>query len=277
MSQMMMQAAATMNQLQHKLDIIGNNMANSQTTGYKSRQADFSSLLFQQVNNLTDPANAEGRLTPDGIRIGSGAKLGSVNNDLRLGSIKETGRVLDVAITEDNYLFQVQVNQNGLEETLYTRDGSFYLSPVNNNEDLLLTTSDGNPVLGQDGPIVLAEGFDAISIRENGEILVTRGGQQAVEGRLAMVEAVRPRLLEAAGQNLFRLPAMENPGFNVNEVIQAIDPNAAILQSGALEQSNVNLSKEITDLIKAQRSYQFNARTISMGDQMMGLVNQLRS
>lgn len=277
MSQMMIQAAVTMNQLQQKLDMIGNNMANSQTTGYKSRQADFSSLLFQQVNNLTDPANAEGRLTPDGIRVGSGAKLGSTNIDLTLGSIKETNRVLDVALTQDNHLFQILVNQNGQEETLYTRDGSFYLSPVNNNQGLMLTTSDGNPVLGQNGPIVLAEGFDAISIRENGEIVVTRDGQEAVEGRLTIVEAVRPRLLEAAGQNMFRLPDMGNLGFDADEVIQEIDPNAAVLQSGALEQSNVNLSKEITDLITTQRSYQFNARTISMGDQMMGLVNQLRS
>ncbi|WP_067728575.1 flagellar hook-basal body protein [Oceanobacillus damuensis] len=277
MSQMMIQAAVTMNQLQQKLDLIGNNMANSQTTGYKTRQADFSSLLFQQVNNLSDPANAEGRATPDGIRIGSGAKLGSTNIDLKLGSIVETGRVLDAALLQDNHLFQIQVNENGQEETLFTRDGSFFLNPVNNNEDLMLTTGDGNPVLGQNGPIVIAEGFESIDIRENGEVIVTRGGQTAVEAQLAVVEAVRPRLLEAAGQNLFRLPDMEDLGFEAGEVIQATDPNADILQNGALEQSNVDISQQMADLILTQRSYQFNSRTISMGDQMAGLVNQLRS
>ncbi|HLR81379.1 MAG TPA: hypothetical protein VK119_12575 [Bacillota bacterium] len=65
-------------------------MANSQTSGYKSRQAEFSSLLYQQINHMADPENAEGRITPDGVRVGSGAKLGSTNVDLSLGSIKNT-------------------------------------------------------------------------------------------------------------------------------------------------------------------------------------------
>src|SRR5690625_1469890 len=90
MSRMMIQAAVTMNQLQNKLDLIGNNLANSQTTGYKSRQTEFSSLLFQQINNLTDQANLVGRETPDGLRVGSGARLGSINTDLSLGSFTET-------------------------------------------------------------------------------------------------------------------------------------------------------------------------------------------
>ncbi|WP_010648312.1 flagellar hook-basal body protein [Oceanobacillus massiliensis] len=277
MSQMMMQAAVTMNQLQQKLDLIGNNMANSQTTGYKTRQADFSSLLVQQVANLNDPANADGRLTPDGIRVGSGARLGSTNIDLSLGSLVETGRTLDAALLEDNHLFEILVSENGQEETRYTRDGSFYLSPVNNNQDLMLTTSDGNPVLGQNGPIVIAEGFDAIDIRENGEIAVSRGGQTAVEAQLSVVEAVRPRLLEATGQNMFRLPDTETLGFDEAEILQATNPNAKVLESGTLEQSNVDIAQQMTDLTIAQRSYQFNSRTISMGDQMMGLVNQLRS
>lgn len=277
MSQMMIQAAVTMNQLQQKLDLIGNNLANSQTTGYKGRQADFSSLLIQQVNNLSDEANAEGRLTPDGIRVGTGAKLGSTNIDLTHGSILETGRVLDTALIQDNHLFQIQVNEKGQANTLFTRDGSFYLTPVNNNEGLMLTTADGNPVLGQNGPIVIAEGFDSIAIRENGQMVVSRGGQQAVEAQLTVVEAVRPRLLEAAGQNMFHLPDTENLGFDATEIIQATDLNANVLQSGALEQSNVDVGQAMADLMVAQRSYQFNSRTISMGDQMMGLVNQLRS
>ncbi|WP_339226546.1 flagellar hook-basal body protein [Oceanobacillus sp. FSL K6-2867] len=277
MSHIMNQAAVTMNQLQQKLDIIGNNMANSQTTGYKSRQAEFSSLLFSQINNLSARENAEGRLTPDGIRIGSGAKIGSVGNDLTLGSISETGRALDAALTRENYLFQIQVDQNGQNETLYTRDGSFFLSPVNNNEAVMLTTGDGHPVLGQDGPIVLSDGFDSIALRENGQIVVTRGGQDAVEAQVQVVQAIRPTILEAAGENMLRLPDLNNLGYEMNEIIEEVGVNENMIQSGALEQSNVDLSKQMTDLIMTQRSYQFNARTISMGDQMMGLVNQLRS
>lgn len=272
----MIQAAVTMNQLQNKLDLIGNNLANSQTPGYKSRSADFSSLLFQQINNMKDPANAEGRLTPDGVRIGSGARIGSTNINSAVGSIKETGRGLDVALLEKNHLFQVQVTDNGVTETRYTRAGAFYLSPVNNNQDVMLTTSDGNPVLGENGPIVIPAGFDSISISDNGQISVTRGNDTLEAGRLSIVEAVRPRLLEATGENLLRLPDLQELGYNQNEIIQATNPNDTLVKSGALEHSNVDISKEMTDLIITQRSYQFNARTISMSDQMMGLVNQLR-
>lgn len=273
----MIQAAVTMNQLQNKLDLIGNNMANSQTTGYKTRQADFSSLLFQQIDNLNSPANAEGRLTPDGIRIGSGARLGATNINLEHGSLVTTDRVLDTALIGENQFFQIQVTENGNTETRYTRDGSFYLNPINNNQDVILVSSDGNPILGENGPIVIPEGFEAITILENGQIVIQRGGQEEIAGTIAVVEAVRPRLLETTGQNMFRLPDLAQLGYNLGDIIQDTAPNADVLESGTLEQSNVDIAEQMSDLILAQRSYQFNARTISMGDQMMGLVNQLRS
>ncbi|QKY70457.1 flagellar hook-basal body protein [Lentibacillus sp. CBA3610] len=276
MSRSMIQAAVTMNQLQNKLDIVGNNMANSQTTGYKTRQADFSSLLFQQIDNMTDPANAEGRLTPDGVRVGSGAKLGSVNIDLSPGTIQETARTLDTALLENNHVFQIQVTENDVTETRYTRDGSFYLSPVNDGEDVMLTTKDGHPVLGENGPIVVAEGFDDITIQPNGQISIQRGNVNENVGNLAITEVIRPRLLESAGDNAFRLPDTDELGFDFAEIMQPVDLDGDILKSGALEQSNVDLASQMTDMITAQRSYQFNARTISMSDQMMGLVNQLR-
>ncbi|WP_077318490.1 flagellar hook-basal body protein [Virgibacillus proomii] len=276
MSRTMIQAAVTMNQLQNKLDVIGNNLANSQTTGYKNRQANFSSLLFQQMNNLTDPRNAEGRLTPDGIRIGSGAKLGSINSNMQLGALRNTDRALDTALLDANHLYQVQVIENGVTETRYTRDGAFYLSPVNNNQQVMLTNSDGNPVLGINGPIVIDEGFDDITLLPNGEIRVTRGATTEIAGRIAVVEAVRPHLLEATGENLFRLPNLVELGFNIAEIIQPVGENEQILKSGTLEASNVDMSQEMSELIMTQRAYQFNARTISMSDQMLGLINQLR-
>ncbi|SES87424.1 flagellar basal-body rod protein FlgG [Oceanobacillus limi] len=273
MSRMMIQAATTMNQLQNKLDLIGHNLANSETTGYKNRTAQFSSLLVQQLNNMNDPANAEGRLTPEGIRVGSGAKLGAISNDLSLGSIKETGRSLDVALLEENHLFQVEVTENDVTETRYTRDGSFYLSPVENNQ-VMLTTKDGHPVLGPNGArIVFADGFDSISISENGEILAKRGDQMENVGELETVEAVRPRVLEATGDNNFRLPNLDELGYDLNDIIQLAAPS---MKSGALETSNVDIGNQMNDMILTQRSYQFNARTISTTDQMMGLVNQLR-
>lgn len=270
---MMIQAAVTMGQLQNKLDVIGNNMANSQTTGYKGRQSEFSSLLFREINNLSDPKNAEGRLTPDGIRTGTGARLGGISIDLRPGSIKNTERALDTALTEKNTMYQIQTSKDGQTEVRYTRDGAFYLSPVNDDE-MMLVNSEGDPVLGENGPIVLQNGFQQMDINEQGEIIVTRNGQTETAGRLAIVEAVRPRMLEAVADNLFRVP--DGSEANLEEILRPLGANEKAVQNNALEQSNIDISEQMSDLLTAQRSYQFNSRTISMGDQMNGLVNQLR-
>lgn len=277
MSRMMIQAAVTMNQLQNKLDLIGNNLANSQTVGYKSRQSEFSSLLFQQLNNLTDDANAVGRETPDGLRVGSGAKLGAVNTDFSIGSFTETGRSLDVALIKKGTFFQIEVTEDGVTETQYSRDGSFYLHPMPGGQDVVLTTADGHPVLGKSGPMIITDGFDSIDIQSNGQVLVQRGNQTEIAGSLAVVEAVRPQLLEAVGQNAFRLPNLEQLGYNVNEIIQDIDTLGNLVKSRSLENSNVDIAKQMTDMMMIQRAYQFNARTISMSDQMSGLINTLRT
>ncbi|UFT98904.1 flagellar hook-basal body protein [Radiobacillus kanasensis] len=273
MSRVGYQASVTMGQLQKKLDLIGHNMANANTSGYKSRQADFSSLLFQQIDNLNSPANAQGRLTPDGIRIGSGAALGHTNTNLQVGNVQTTGRALDVALLDESQWFQVNVTEGGATETRFTRSGAFYLSPINDTH-VMLTNQDGQPLVGENGPIVLADGFDSIEITSTGQIQVTRNGQRQVEDQLSIVSITNPRLLEASGDNNFRLP--DNAGINPAAIVQNLNPGEVQLKSGALESSNVDLANQMTELMTTQRAYQMNARSISMNDQMMGLVNQLR-
>ncbi|TQS72185.1 flagellar hook-basal body protein [Ornithinibacillus gellani] len=277
MSRTMIQAAATMNQLQNKLDLIGNNMANSQTAGYKSRQAEFSSLLYQQINNMQHPANMDGRTTPNGVRVGSGAALGSIRSDLTLGSVNQTGRGLDIALLQPQHFLQVQVQaDDGQMETHYTRDGALYLSPTADQTAVTLVTSEGNPILGVNGPIVIPDGFEDISIDTNGSIHIYRNGMEQTVGQLALVEAVQPHLLEAVEHNRFRIPVIDGAPYDVNQLMQAVQPVTNVLESGALEQSNVDLSEQMTEMLMTQRAYQFNARTISMSDQMLGLINSLR-
>lgn len=268
------QAAVTMNQLQQQIDMIGHNLANSQTTGYKSRQAEFSSLLFQQINNLSDPENARGRRTPDGIRLGTGARLGAINSDLSLGAIKTTDRDLDVVLLNKNHYFQIQVEENGEQEVRYTRDGSFYLQPV--GDEVVLVTKDGHPVYGATGPIRFANNFDSIQIADDGSVSVRRGSQEEYVGTIAIAEINRPRILETTGDNLFRLPNLAELGLNFDDIVQAPMNINSLVQSGKLEMSNVDIADQMTQLINAQRSYQFNARTITMADQMQGLINQMR-
>ena len=271
----MNQATTTMNQLQKQLDIIGNNMSNSSTTGYKSRQAEFSSLLFQQINNMNHPENQTGRLTPNGIRTGLGARLGAVNVNNALGSLNQTDRDLDAALLNENHFFEIQGNAG---EALFTRDGSFYLQPVNNNTEVELVTKNGDYVLGSDGnPIRFASTeIDGIQIEEDGTIMVTRGQQTENVGKISIVSIDNPRILEADGDNNFRLPNEDESGLGYADVVGAVNTGGKLLQSGALEMSNVDISNQMTDLISAQRSYQMNARSISTADDMQSLVNQLR-
>jgi flagellar basal-body rod protein FlgG len=273
MNRSMIQSAVTMGQLQKKLDLIGNNLSNSETTGFKSRSADFSSLLYQQIDNQSHQTVEAARSTPEGIRIGSGARLGHTNIDLAQGSLQNTGRDLDVALLEDNHLFELRVPTESGEESHFTRAGNFYLNPVNDGQ-LMLTDTNGYPVTGEDGEnILLDDNMQNISIDNQGSILVTRGNEQFVEGRLNVTEAVRPRMLESVGDNRFRIP----DGIDPQGLLEGVQPTEVQLQAKTLEGSNVDISKQMTEMLMAQRAYQFNAKSISTGDQMMGLVSQLRS
>lgn len=269
---MTFQAAVTMGQLQNRLDMIGNNIANVNTTGYKSRDASFSSLLSQQIDLEAQGA----RLTPDGLRVGSGAKLGSVSLNLSQGSLQQTDRALDVALLNENHLFQIAVEENGILETRYTRSGNFYISPVEGNQ-IMLVTADGHPVLSEGGePIILGDNMEELKVEENGEILVTRNGVQLAEAQLGIIEVARPGLLEAVGDNNFRFSEETLGNYPFNEIAVNVGAADVQMQSGALEASNVDLAKQTTAMLETQRAYQFNARSLSMHDQMKGLINQLR-
>lgn len=277
MSRMNIQAAVTMGQLQNKLDLIGHNVANLNTSGYKAQSANFSSLIYQNIDNLRDQAaNAPGRQTPHGIRLGSGARVGHTNINLSTGSLNVTNRGLDIALLRDNHLLQIEVTENGNTETRYTRDGTLYLQPIDGGQ-VMLSTSDGHPVIGQTGgAIIFDDNMEDIRINEVGQIVTLRGGTEFVEGGLALVEAVRPQFLQSAGKNLFRLPDLTDTTYVAEDIVTAVGQFDNEIQSGTLEQSNVDLASQMAELLQTQRAYQYNARTITMHDQMRGLINQLR-
>ncbi|PKR77766.1 flagellar hook-basal body protein [Halalkalibacillus sediminis] len=273
----MLTAATTMNQLQSRMDLQSNNLANLNTYGYKGRQSNFSSLLFQQVDNIQGNDADSPRLTPEGIRQGAGSRLAHTNMNMNVGTLQTTERELDVAIQDRNRFFVVNAQvENGETEQRFTRSGNFYLQPINGGEQSMLTTSEGNPVAGQNGPILIDEGFDGIRLTDQGGVEVTRNGQTAVEGNLQVVDIERTRGLEPVGANSYRLD-LEGLGVPADELVAAVAPAEANLAPGALEASNVNFGQEMTSLIESQRAYSFNAQAIRMGDQMMGLIGSMRS
>lgn len=270
------QANSAMSALQKKLDTIGHNLANSNTHGYKARRVEFQSLLKQHMNNLNDPVNTVGRETPVGLRLGTGSRVGSTNNNLALGAMQRTDRPLDTMLLQPNHFYQVRVQQGQTDEIRYTRSGNFYLSQTGNGNDVRLVTSDGNTVYGENGPIEFAGDFDDIQINSRGEVWARYGDNEVLVGRLAVVEITRPRLLEAVGENLFRLPNLEDLGYAFNDIVQPIENADGIIQNNVLEMSNVQIQDEMVEMINAQRAYQLNARSITTADQMQGLINQLR-
>ncbi|TYS17873.1 flagellar hook-basal body protein [Rossellomorea vietnamensis] len=277
MNRTMIGATNTLNQLQKQMDVIGHNLANSETNGYKRREAMFSELLVQSVNNQRDERDLNGRLTPAGIRQGAGAKLGQSEINLTQGALKSTGRNLDFALTAGNQFFKVLVQGEDGAEVRYTRDGAFYANPIGNGEVMLVN--------GQ-GHAVLDENDNFITFNENakGEDIILRdSGQLTIGGlpfNLGVVSLEKPQFMEQIGQNLLGLPQnLEGLGVNQDEILTnmngALRNNIGLSQS-SLEGSNVDIGKEMTDMMNVQRAYQFQSRSISMADQMMGLVNGIR-
>ncbi|MFT8930662.1 MAG: flagellar hook-basal body protein [Sporolactobacillus sp.] len=269
----MMSTAVTLSQIQQQLATVANNIANVGTTGYKSRNATFSDLLVQSINNITpgeDAIDKANRLTPDGIRVGSGAKVGDTQLDTSEGTLEETGDPLDMALTNDQQYFTVRLNG----ATAYTRAGDFNTEPDGTGQ-LRLLTKNGQAVLGADGqPIDLPSGYKSLAISSNGSITATMpNGAEVAAGRLGIVQISRPQLLQSQGNALYTLPNLANLGVGLNQVAQ-LATNGSVVQ-GKLEGSNVNLTDEMTNLIDLERNYQMNAQSITMSDQMSGLINGL--
>jgi flagellar basal-body rod protein FlgG len=271
MNRSLITATNTMTQLQKQLDNISHNIANINTTGFKRRETNFQELLVQQFNNQPIDRNEIGRLTPNGIRQGVGAKVSHTSLQLAQGSITTTERALDVALLKENQFFEVEVDG----QTRFTRDGSFSLSVLPDGA-LQLVTSEGFPVLSETGPIIFNEGYNGFTISDNGQLNVQYPNGTSDVFNLSVVEIKRPQLLQSAGNNVYSLPNLQDLNLGQADVFAAIERNDISAMQGALEQSNVELQKEMTDLINTQRSYQFNAKSISIADQMMGLINGIR-
>lgn len=264
----MIASSVTLGQLQHKLDTVGNNLANLDTPGFKRRETSFSDLLVQQMNNL--PRTEDNRLTPPGIRSGTGAAVSGTTLRLELGTMKQTDRSLDLALTEPEYFFQVV--HNG--ETHYTRDGSFYFSESRPGF-LNIVTADGAHLLGTDGPIEIPAEHKSVTITNNGQIQVTLQNDQTYNaGQLELANVHRPQYLQAVGNNRFAGPDA-NAGVALADVLETVD-GVPIVQQGALEMSNVNVADEMNSMIEMQRHFQLGARSLTISDEMMGLVNRIR-
>ncbi|GIN63018.1 flagellar hook-basal body complex protein FlhP [Robertmurraya siralis] len=280
MNRTMITATNTLAQLQKQMDVISHNMANIDTNGYKRREATFTELIYQQFNNQRRAQAEVNRLTPNGIRQGTGAKLAQIQLVMTQGNIKPSDRFLDTALTKEGQLYKVLVQTDAGAEIQYTRNGAFYLSPISENE-LALVTADGHSIVDENNnPIYINADAKDFTIDSMGQMTVTMNNGLPQVFNLGVVQVDKPQFLIAKGNNLYGLPTnFDQLNVGIDDILtDLVGPlrTEIGIQQGALESSNVDMAKEMTDLINTQRAYQFQSRSVSIADQMMGLVNGIR-
>ncbi|MBW8349964.1 flagellar hook-basal body protein [Bacillus sp. IITD106] len=276
MNRSMTTATNTLSQLQKQFDMISNNIANSGTNGFKRRDVSFADMVFQEINNQPSRENEIGRLSPHGIRQGVGAKISKSTIVLNQGPLQNTGRSLDFAFTSEHQFLKVRVQDDSGTHMRFTRNGALYVTPSGNNQ-LMLVTQDGHAVLDQNNnPVIFSDQFNRFTITNQGTFQAS-GEQGQANINLGVIALNKPQYMEQKGDSLIGLPDNNtvNPAIVYTD-LTGPERNTIAMQHQALEASNVDLSKELTDMMNVQRALQFQSRAITVSDQMMGLVNGIR-
>ncbi len=243
---------------QTRMSVISNNLANTNTTGFKQDRASFEDLLYQQVRQPGGASSAQTQL-PTGLQLGTGVRVVATAKNFEQGGQQQTGRALDVMVNGRGF-FEVMMPDG---TSAYTRDGSFKI-----NAQGELVTNSGYAV--QPG-IQIPEGAQSLTIGSDGTISVQMAGEAAsVEiGSLTLTDFINPAGLQAKGENLYLETTASGPAQNGTPGLNGL---GGVVQ-GALEGSNVNVVEELVSMIETQRAYEMNAKAISTTDQMLGYLN----
>jgi flagellar basal-body rod protein FlgG len=245
-----------------RITAISNNLANANTTGYKSQRVNFADLFYRQVKPVGMSAQGDNRV-PNGIQLGTGVRTVSTARNFGDGALEKTERPFDIAIQNGHGFFQVRLRDN---ETGYTRDGSFTL-----NEDGLIVDSNGNIL---EPEITINPQATDISISPDGEVtgLLPEQTERAIFGEIELAAFVNPAGLMAIGDNLF----LETEVSGEAVVGAPAEDGRGQLVQRALESSNVELVREMVDMIQTQRAYEINSQVIQTSNEMMQTIGQLR-
>jgi len=261
MMQSLYTASTGMLGMQTQIDVTANNIANVNTMGFKKGRAEFADLMYQTME-YAGTATSESTKSPTGIEVGLGVRSTSVNKVFSEGALKQTDNELDIAITGKGF-FKMEL-PDGTE--VYSRNGAFKV-----DDNGTIVNSDGYKLVPE---IVIPSDATNISIGTDGTVSVIQAGQtQATQiGQITTTNFVNPAGLHSMGDNLYvetdssGQPVEGTPGLD----------GLGVLRQGFVEQSNVELVVELTDLITGQRAYDSNSKVITTSDEMLQTVNQLK-
>ena len=246
---------------QTNLDTISNNLANVNTTAFKTQRSEFQDIVYQTLR-ASGAATSGSISTPSAIQVGLGSKFTTNMQVMTQGAMLQTGNALDIAIQGDGF-FKVQMPDGS---DAYTRDGSF-----KRDASGVVVTSDGYHLSPE---ITVPEGATSISVSPGGAVTAVLPGASdpTTLGNITLTQFTNPGGLTRLGQNLYAAGGGSGtgtdgaPGANGN----------GTLASGFLEGSNVQIVDEMVRMITAQRAYEINSKAITTADEMLQTVNQLK-
>jgi flagellar basal-body rod protein FlgG len=248
-------AATGMAAQELNVQVISNNIANLRTTGYKKQTAAFQDLIYEHVRRVGAQASDQGTILPVGIDLGGGVKTVGTPRSMTQGTLSQTGNDLDLAISGEGF-FKIQMPDGTFQ---YTRDGTFQMD----NQGRVVTAQ-GNPV---QPTITIPQNSSGLTVNSQGQVSVTLPGSTTsnIIGQLQLTRFINKAGLQPVGSNQYTdTPSSGAP----QDGVANADSFGSITQ-GSLEQANVDVVSEMSDLIAAQRAYEMNAKVISAADQMM--------
>ncbi len=254
-------AASGMESQQKNIDVVANNLANVNTTGFKKSRADFQDLMYQSLKTTGAPSTNSTQI-PTGIQIGLGSRLAAVTKIFTTGDLSQTGNSLDMAVQGDGF-FQVQLPDGTIA---YTRSGAFKKDYTGR-----IVTSDGYPLLPA---VTIPNNASSINIGNDGTVSVIQAGQTTSTqvGNIQLALFPNPAGLAAQGMNLYILsdsagqPTVGTPGLL----------GLGTIAQGYLEMSNVSVAEEMVNMITGQRAYEVNSKAVQTADEMLQTANNMK-
>ncbi|UPG86893.1 flagellar basal-body rod protein FlgG [Luteibacter aegosomatis] len=244
---------------QTRMDVVSNNLANTNTTGFKRARAEFEDLTYQN-RGQAGAQTTEQTQSPTGLMIGTGVRVVGTQKMFEQGGTQQTDNPYDVAINGRGFL-QVTLPDGTVG---YSRDGS-----LKRDQDGQIVTNDGYPL---EPAITVPANATSLTIGKDGTVSVVTPGNPAAQqiGQIQLADFTNPAGLEPRGDNLY----LETAASGAPQTGTAGLNGLGTLEQNSLETSNVNVVEEMVNMIETQRAYEMNSKAISASDQMLQFITQ---